>query len=280
MDDDVSGHSRGTLGEEKVGGPEKGQGGTFGDYFRWERERRHRTLDDLAQAVRVPRRYLESLEGDDFRGLPPETYVRGFLEACCGELSLDSKELFRRFEKALHEHSQSHRDGGKEAIFALFRPRGEKLRLRDWSMPLTLAALVCIFLSGRWFLGRGPGGGADDVPLPPPVISTPLIGADASAGMEPALPESERAAEKAAVGVRLLLSAEGSTWVSAESDGRGGVEWIMRDGETKELTAAGKLVLSLGNAGVVRLTYNGRVLGFIGQKGEVKRGLVFTSRED
>ena len=68
--------------------------------------------------------------------------------------------------------------------------------------------------------------------------------------------------------------------MSAESDGLGSSEWIMREGETKELTAAGKLVLSLGNAGVVRLTYNGRVLGFIGQKGEVKRGLVFTARED
>ena len=77
-----------------------------------------------------------------------------------------------------------------------------------------------------------------------------------------------------------MLSAEGSTWVSAESDGLGGSEWIMREGETKELTAVGKLVLSLGNAGVVRLTYNGRVLGFIGQKGEVKRGLVFAAEED
>ncbi len=280
MENGVSGHGRGALGEEKEGGPERGREGTFGDYLRWERERRHWTLDDLARAVRVPRRYLEALEGDDFRGLPPETYVRGFLEACCGELSLDSKELFRRFERALHEHSQGHRDGEKEAIFALFRPRGEKLRLRDWSMPLTLAALVCIFLSGRWFLGRGPDGGAGDTPLPPPVISTAPIGVPASAGKAPAPPESEGAVEEAAVGVRLLLSAEGSTWVSAESDGRGGSEWIMRDGETKELTAAGKLVLSLGNAGVVRLTYNGRVIGLIGQKGEVKRGLVFTAGED
>jgi hypothetical protein len=54
----------------------------------------------------------------------------------------------------------------------------------------------------------------------------------------------------------------------------------MREGETKELTASAKLVLSLGNAGVVRLTYNDRVLGFIGHKGEVKRGLVFAAGED
>ena len=52
-------------------------------------------------------------------------------------------------------------------------------------------------------------------------------------------------------------------------------EWTMREGETRELAASGKLLLSLGNAGVVRLTHNDRVLGFIGQKGEVKRDIVF-----
>ena len=280
MKNSISGHSRETLGEEKEGGPEKGREGTFGDYFRWERERRNLTLDDLAQAVCVPRRYLEAMEEDDFLGLPPETYVRGFLEACCGEFSIDSKELFRRYERALLAHSQSRRDEGKDAIFALFRPRGEKLRLRDWSMPLTLAAIACVFLAGRWFLDRGPGGGEGDAPLPLPAISGSPLRADTSAGKAAAPPESEGAAKNATIGVRLLLSAEGSTWVSAESDGLGGSEWIMREGETKELTAVGKLVLSLGNAGVVRLTCNGRVLGFIGQKGEVKRGLVFAAEED
>jgi transcriptional regulator with XRE-family HTH domain len=280
MDNGYSGHSRETLGEEKEGGPEKGREDTFGDYFRLERERRNLTLDDLARAVRVPRRYLEAMEEDDFRDLPPETYVRGFLEACCGELSLDSKELLRRYERAHHEHLQSRRDEGKGAIFALFRPRGAKFRLRDWSMPLILTAIACVFLAGRWFLDRGPGGEEGDAPLPLPAISGSPLRADPSAGKAAVPPESEKLAKKAAVGVRLFLSAEGSTWVSAESDGLGGVEWIMREGETKELTAVAKLVLSLGNAGVVRLTYNGRVLGFIGQKGEVKRGLVFAAEED
>jgi transcriptional regulator with XRE-family HTH domain len=276
MEKGNSGHSRGAVEEEREGIPGKGPEGTFGDYLRWERERRHLTLDDLARVVRVPRRYLEALEEDDFRELPPDTYVRGFLEACSGELSLDSKEVFRRYERALREHSRSGRDEGRGAIFALFRPRGEKLRLRDWSIPLTLAAVACLFLAGRWFLG----GGESDAPLPLPVISGAPVGAGGAAGMASAPPESEVSARGDAVGVRLILRAEGSTWVSAESDGQGASEWIMREGESKELTAAGKLELSLGNAGVVRLTYNGRVLGFIGQKGEVKRGLVFATGED
>jgi len=276
MENGKSGHSRGAVEEEKESVPRKEPEGTFGDYLRWERERRQLTLDDLARAVRVPRRYLEAMEEDDFRELPPETYVRGFLEACCGELSLDSKEVFRRYEKALRKDSQSGRDEGRGAIFALFRPRGERFRLRDWSMPLTLAALACLFLAGRWFLS----GGESDAPLPLPVISGAPMGAGGAAEGTAAPPKSERSAESATVGVRLILSAEGSTWVSAESDGLGASEWIMREGETKELTAAGKLVLSLGNAGVVRLTYNGRGLGFIGQKGEVKRGLVFAAGED
>jgi hypothetical protein len=84
----------------------------------------------------------------------------------------------------------------------------------------------------------------------------------------------------AAVGVRLLLTAEGSTWVSAQRDKGEVEEWTLRGGEARELTAGRQITLSIGNAGAVRITFNERELGFIGLKGQVKRGLLFTAPEE
>ena len=68
--------------------------------------------------------------------------------------------------------------------------------------------------------------------------------------------------------------------MSAQRDEEDIEERTIRGGETMSLSAREKIVLSIGNAGAVRITYNGRQLGFIGHKGQVKRELVFTAGEE
>jgi hypothetical protein len=85
------------------------------------------------------------------------------------------------------------------------------------------------------------------------------------------------APDAGAAGVRLLVRAEGSTWMSVSRDGGEPEEWTMDEGESREVTAGKQLVLTLGNAGAVLLNVNGRELGFIGQTGEVKRNVVFNA---
>ena len=77
-----------------------------------------------------------------------------------------------------------------------------------------------------------------------------------------------------------VVRAEGATWISAKSDDHLTKEWTLRGGETKVLRAEEELLVSLGNAGVVKLNYNGMELGFIGRKGEVKKSLVFAAFDE
>ncbi len=255
-------------------GPGSEGGSSLGETLRRERLRRNCTLDEMSRAARVPVRYLEALEEEDFTDLPPRIYVRGYLDALARKLSLSAEDVHRLHDDALHEQSRMARE--QRAIFGLFRPQGERLHWRDWMVPLLLCVAAGSFLAGKSFvageedfteppLSPPPAlAGSGEIPRPEegPPREIPLPGADVPPG-----------------GVSVLVRGEATTWVSAESDGGGVEEFAVRAGESLELKAREKIILSLGNAGAVRLVYNGREIGFIGHKGEVKRNLLFTPSE-
>jgi hypothetical protein len=55
------------------------------------------TIEDAARATRIPRRYLEALEQEDFGILPAPVYARGFLRSYSGYLGLDPTDLLPFF---------------------------------------------------------------------------------------------------------------------------------------------------------------------------------------
>src|SRR5436309_10656589 len=59
---------------------------SVGSYLRELRQRRGVALDEISRSTRVPQRYLESLEVDDFATLPEAPFTRGFIRAYCQAL--------------------------------------------------------------------------------------------------------------------------------------------------------------------------------------------------
>ncbi|MBU1741430.1 MAG: helix-turn-helix domain-containing protein, partial [Proteobacteria bacterium] len=67
------------------------KGPLFGAALRKMRRSRNRSLEELSGELRIPRRYLEAIEADDYDQLPPEVYVRGFVRAYSRALELDER---------------------------------------------------------------------------------------------------------------------------------------------------------------------------------------------
>src|SRR3989454_1123647 len=59
---------------------------SVGSYLRGLRQRRGVSLDEISRSTRIPQRYLEALEGDDFAPLPAPPFTRGFIRAYCQAL--------------------------------------------------------------------------------------------------------------------------------------------------------------------------------------------------
>lgn len=70
----------------------------LGNYFRREREKQSFSLEYVAENISVSRRHLQALEENDYAKLPPEIYVKGFIDRYCSFLELDKNEAFHLFE--------------------------------------------------------------------------------------------------------------------------------------------------------------------------------------
>jgi cytoskeleton protein RodZ len=110
---------------------------------------------------------------------------------------------------------------------------------------------------------------------PPAVAGMPPLTAiveqqpAATAGQPPAVAADQRPARTASTPLVLKIVASQNTWMRIQSDTERPVEFILKGGQTRTVSAAEKFTLRIGNAGGVDLFLNEQGLGKPGKPGEV-----------
>ncbi|MFC1883218.1 helix-turn-helix domain-containing protein [Thermodesulfobacteriota bacterium] len=74
-----------------------------GDALKKVRERMKIELHDIAIDTKIPIRYLEDLESENFDALPPAVYTRGFVVNYARHLKLDQKKVSDDYMKRYQE---------------------------------------------------------------------------------------------------------------------------------------------------------------------------------
>src|SRR3990170_5082774 len=122
----------------------------LGETLQRARQARGITVEDAERATRIPRRYLEALEQENFAILPAPVYARGFLRSSSGYLGLAPAELLPFFPVG-------HVDEPR------LEPLPEVTQPRTWSMSGIMAvgavAVLILLVIGLYSLGRDGGGG-------------------------------------------------------------------------------------------------------------------------
>jgi hypothetical protein len=90
------------------------------------------------------------------------------------------------------------------------------------------------------------------------------------------MPPALNSADRGAAPVRVQVVAAEAVWVLARADGKYLFSGTLEPNEARTLEATERLTLRLGNAGGVTITLNGKPVGTVGPKGQV-RELQFTS---
>ncbi len=127
-----------------------------GALLRDERLRRDMTIDDVAHGLHLDRTTIQKLEQDDYEGLPPLTFVRGYLRSYCTLLGLDAQPVLERYSNVgLSEPESPLRPrAGSEAPRQ--RGRGPVLSAGPGLVGLALAigVLLIAVAAGGWLLGN------------------------------------------------------------------------------------------------------------------------------
>jgi len=253
---------------------------SFGEELRRERVVREISLEEISAATKISMRQLKALEDGDLGKLPAQTFTRGFIRAYSRHLGIDPEEKVNAYLADLA--------GSASDAPSAKRPRP---RSRFWRGRRATAGTIVGGVTGLLLL-LGLIANPARRPLPPrerlstrsaattlknvttsneptPSIRDESVPAAAS----PASPVAAPIPAPAASGVSLLLEFDGDSWTRLEADGRTVLSELVHRGESRRFEARDGFRLTVGNAGAVRVTVDGRSLDRLGAAGQVVRDL-------
>ena len=236
---------------------------TVGTILRERREAKGLTREQAAEATRIKPVFLQVMEEDDYRLLPDELYVTRFLYEYAAFLGLDTAALRTQF---LQE--TSHAQAAGTAGLGLKEPVRVSLR-RVLPAVLLLVAAVPILVIGYSLYTQG-GRPAPTAPGPPLAGISP---SEEAAALPAPTQEASALLTSAAEGHLLRVQATDLTWLAVTIDGREVRDVLLQPGDTIQWRAQEGFLLTVGNAGGIRLSLDGRELPPLGGSGEVLRNI-------
>lgn len=244
-------------------------GTTVGQRLRAAREQRGLSIEEAADRSRVGASFLRALEGDDYRLLPDELYLVGFLRDYARFLGLDPRGLDTDFRNQIRRPPLP--------LTAAPAARGPARRRRGGrriSPDLLIVGGALLLLVPGFFILLSLLSRWTDQPPPPVVVrpAAPPAAVPAARPMPPAQPPP-REEPAAASDNRLVIRARELTWLTIRVD-RGPVrEMLLRAGEAEQWTGT-TFRMTIGNAGGIQVLLNGNPLPPLGAHGQVIRNLV------
>ncbi len=245
-----------------------------GSRFQAARQSQGASLAQMSAVTRIQENYLQALEEDRFDRLPPQVFAKGFVRSYARSLNLDEDHCARLFS----ECSMSFYKKIKDQPMAF-------PRLKDSPDGKANRYMVVFFLGvivlGVLVLLREPSPSnpenvrnAVDLETAVPATSVELAPVPSSPPSESVVSDSPPLSSAAGLEdapLVLELQASEVTWVVVRSDDGEGREAILQPGERTQWRAHDRFLLTLGNAGGVEVTLNGRRQGPFGEAGTVVR---------
>lgn len=243
---------------------------SFGAYLKSLREDGGKTLDEISENTKVAVANLEFLEKDRYDLLPPRVFVKGFIRSYAQELGLDQDVLVKQFEEFTREGELSEYVAEEHPVFDHASPSRSFIHNPWFTIGLTAAgvvSLVILIITGvsRLFF-------PDEAPRAahqPTVISQVGSGAGLNSRMQAEQGTGKSVfadAPRKQAGKKILeIKALAKTWIRVETDTGAVEEVMMAPGDLQVFTANETFNLQTGNAGGVRLRYDGKEMPVLGK---------------
>ncbi len=236
---------------------------SVGQKLRHAREAQGRTLEDIHSATRISLRTLEAIEADDLDAISSAFLYKSFVRQIAGNVGLNYAALESAVTVAVESIPVPLMPGEGGAplpnvpALCVGRKRNPKLIYAISSFALLLVA--CSGFYALWQTAKP---------------NASRVSPSAEQPSSPATPPSADLSRNTG-GFTLALSATEPAWLSIIADGKQSFKGILERAETKRLEGHRTARIKTGNAGVVRVVFNGKALGALGPIGQA-RTVLFT----
>ena len=277
---------------------------SIGDILRGAREVQGRSVADLAVELCITERYLRAIEEDDVKTLPGLFFYQSFARQYAAILGIDATQISEALaalaepvataaesqetvagSSSSHTSSQTSSRASSSAAYSparrLVDPIVEgtnRLYFAGYPVGLSAAGLVAAVLLGSgifaWW-SRAPQTVPASASRPAKVDQAPNVSREGvSAAL--AVPGANGASLQTAAAIDdgnqvvLNLSATEKTWLSITSHGKVIFSGVLEPSQSKTLMGGEVATMKIGNAGGVDIQWNGKSIGPIGPRGQVR----------
>jgi cytoskeleton protein RodZ len=278
----------------------------LGAALRIEREKRALSIDDVSEILKIGARILRALEEGDTASLP-HPYIRGFIRSYASFLGLAAEEVNSAVIPPPRDGAVTAQMN--VYLPEASRKTPKRNRTLAISMLIVVAGILAFAWPLYTTLNTAPQRLAqpsppaaprqnqpqplqttdsaqttsrtpipENGPTPPdpqvrdqaaetPVAASAPPPSNPVTQIPPAAPES---AQTKPLTHNVIVTATEECWIYSRADGTDTRQFSLQKGDTFALTFREKLDMKLGNAGGVRIRYNGRDMPVPGQSGQVR----------
>jgi cytoskeleton protein RodZ len=280
---------------------------SIGETLRRERLRRGWSLEQVARETRIGLHLLEAIEADQFDRLPGGVFARNFVRQYAQMLELDDEGMIAAFRHHFEEPPEPPPSEPERPPMHLPRvPPLEDFRQRlgpgssvSAFVTLVLVILACAGVYRYWQRDRGVRVTPRAVAVsskPPAAVARPAVKKpnapidtpkpdfrpaelsengtirvpDKPAPPPVAAPPAAQTAEVFPAAMRVAFMATEPVWVSIKSDGTRTYTGTLEVQQQRQFNASRKMTVLVGNAGSLEISLNGKPVGPIGPRGEIR----------
>lgn len=246
--------------------------GTTGAQLKQVRLQKGISLEDASKKTRIHLNVLKALEEDSLVNLSP-VYLKGFLKIYCKFLGVDSRDLAPEARGAVVGAPEPAERKTKQPV-TLAPLKDASMRMKK-ALVVTVAGLFAVaflFHIGRNISLRRHAR-LDDRKAK---ASALLPAIKTRTAQEDTARKSSKTEKPVSSVIKLALRTRGDCWVLLKADGKTVFQGVLKKGRAESWQAKEKIEFSLGNAGVVDLEVNGKLISQLGRKGQVVKNAVVT----
>src|SRR5580658_4967967 len=246
---------------------------SVGEILRRERQAQGREMPEIAEDLCITQRYLRALEEDDIKSLPGTFFYKSFVKQYAALLGLDEEKLVAGVEALTATEEPLPLPGANPKYHPVRQvdpivADSNRRYFSDRRVGLSVAALSVVLLGCSGFYtwwNKASQPARQQASVVPVTPSKPVPTVDVKTETGP----------DGINHVVLNLSATETTWLSITSEGKNIFSGVLEASQTKTLRASDVAKMKVGNAGGIDVRWNGKPIGPIGGRGQV-RVVLFT----
>lgn len=243
-----------------------------GETLKQKREESGKALKEIAQTLKIRADYLKAIEDEEFEKLPVAVYAKGYIRDYARFLKIDPEAILKAYilktSPPVPEKISPVAD-----VVTTKRPPTKYLVITA----ISLAIAVVYILSS---LNSTP----EKPTVSPPEKSAPTVQPqeraqpvqekekEAEVAVKDKKTETVSKKEPAAITGKehtLDISATDTTWLLIKIDDTEVKDMLLNQGESLKFSAKQGFSLKIGNAGGIKLIFDGKDIGIPGEKGKV-----------